>query len=1065
MAAPNGPAGGGGRSASASSLRLQILGPLRLWRNGVELDAGPRQQACLLALLFAQEGRPISTAEIIDVIWGEGAPASALNVLHKYIGALRRLVEPTLPARSTGSYLLRRGTGYLFTAGPGELDLVSFREHVLAAESALSEQRHGEALDAYVTALGLWTGPAGDGFTQGPAAMSIFAGLNGEFFDACTAATELAMSLDRPERVLTPLQLAAAMAPLHEPVQASLVSVLGAAGRQVEALSVFSRVRTRLADDLGFDPGHALESAHRRVLSQSATQVRPASHPEELVAEGLVGRAEELAVLWQAVEAAYAGGTGLAIVEGEPGAGKTRLLQEISGAAGRRDGLVAWGSCLDGDGTPSMWPWIQVVGAVVQLLPTALRQKWLDGDLGRLLEPRDVVQAGSALTDTGAQFRLFERVVAVVGEVSAAQPLMIVIDDLHWADVASLQLFAHMTARLPSGTVVIGALRDHAPPPGTELARMLANASRLPGHRRVVLGPLTLSEVAELIRRESGQDPGSGAARDIYARTAGNPFFVRELSRFLANGGTLSADSTTQAGVPSTVRDVVRDRVADLDDSVKRLLQIAALIGRDVAVGMLARVADLDVQNCLDRLEPLQGLGLLEPTPQDPYSFRFTHDLVRESVAGITPPARTTRLHMRIADALKSTDFGDDTIAERLAYHLWSAGPLADPARTADALARAGSRSANKSALEAAERQLRSAVHVARQAGLAELELSSLSQLTAVVGMRSMYGTAALDLLERAEYLARGLGRELEAAGFLYSRWVAHQQALELDRSAPLARRLLGQGYASADPMVRTYGLQAWGLHQLDVGNIGEAYRYLSQCEPLLLGALAGRQEDPVRGGLELLMIGMLAEITALHGDLEAARVLLDTLEAVAGDDPYRIIVWSAIVARTASIVGDPDWALRGAERGIAVDPGFSFVFLGTYQRLARCWALAITGDTPGVATSAVAEAQRIIAANLLDPPRSCVATWYALLGEMQLAAGSLEEAAAALDRAEFYCNAYGQRYPEGLILLLRARVLHARGTPAATVRAAAEAALTFSHDHEAYLFVHRAEQFLAELS
>ncbi|TQR85765.1 AAA family ATPase [Mycobacterium hodleri] len=1040
---------------------------MRLWRNGVELDAGPRQQACLLALLLAQEGRPISTAEIIDVIWGEGAPASAVNVLHKYIGALRRLVEPTLPARSAGSYLLRRGTGYLFTAGPGELDLVSFREYLTAAESALSEHRRGEALDSYVAALQLWAGPAGDGLAHGPAAMSIFAGLNDEFFDACTAATELALSQNRPERVLAPLQLAAAMAPLHEPVQASLVGALGAAGRQVEALSVFRRVRTRLADDLGLDPGHALESAHRRVLSQSATQGRPTPPPEELVAEGLVGRAEELAVLWEAVDAASTGGGGLVIMEGEPGVGKTRLLQEVAGAAGRRDGRVAWGSCLDGDGTPSMWPWIQVVGAVVHLLPTALQQKWLDGDLGRLLEPRDVVLGGSVLTDTGAQFRLFERVVAVVAEVSAERPLVIVIDDLHWADVASLQLFTHLTAQLPGGAVVIGALRDHAPAPGTEpeLARMLATASRVPGHRRVVLGPLTLAEVTELIRRETGQDPAGGAARDIFARTAGNPFFVRELSRFLAAGGSLSTTAATQKGVPSTVRDVVRDRVADLDDGVIRLLHIAALIGRDVALSLLARVAGIEIQSCLDRLEPLHGLGLLEPTPQDPYSFRFTHDLVRESVAGITPPGRATQLHMGIADALESTDSDDDTIAERLAYHLWAAGPLADPARTAGALARAGGRAATKSALEAAERQLRLAVQVAHQAGLAELELSSLSQLTAVVGMRSMYGTAALDLLERAEYLARGLGRELEAAGFLFSRWTAHQQAIELDRAGPLARRLLEQGYASTDLMVRTYGLQAWGLHQWDVGNIGESFRYLSQSEQPLLDGLARREEDPVRGDLELLMIGMLAEVTALHGDIDAARALLDALEGVAGDNPYRVTIWATMVGRIAAIVGDSDWALRGAERGIVVDPGFSFVFLGTYQRLARCWALAMTGGAMAGATSAITEAQRIIAANLLDPPRSCVATWYALLGEMYLAAGSPDEAAAALDRAEFYVNAYGQRYPQGLILLLRARVLHARGKPAATVRAAAEAALTFSHNHEAYLFVHRAEQFLAELN
>jgi DNA-binding SARP family transcriptional activator/tetratricopeptide (TPR) repeat protein len=1040
-------------------VHAQILGPLRLWRDGAEVNTGPRQQTYLLGLLLARQGRPTSTDELVDLIWGDEAPASALNTLHKYVGALRRLLEPNLSAREIGSYLFRRGNGYLFTAEPNELDLVSFRKLVAAANIELSKNHTDAALDCYVEALSLWTGSAGEGLPQSPAAMSIFAGLNDEFFDTCTAAAALAVSLGQADRVLAPLHLAATIAPLHEPVQAGLITALGAAGRQVEALSVFHTVRSRLAEDLGLEPGPTLETAHRRVLSRTSTPV-----VANLVAHGLVGRAEELATLRRAVEAASAGRVGLAIVEGEPGAGKTRLLEEITTAAGRTDARVVWGSCLEGDGTPSMWPWVQAVGALLDLLPPAQQQEWLDGDLGRLIEPRAVVLAGSALTDTGTQFRLFERVVGIVGLVAEQHPLVIVIDDLHWADTASMQLFTHLTTRLPDRTVVIGALRDRGPAPGTELARMLAAASRVPGHCRIALGPLNLAEVAELVRRETGHDPSAGAARDIHSRTAGNPFFVRELSRFLANGGELSDDAAPHAGVPSTVRDVVRDRLAELDDGVERLLQIAALIGRDVGLDLLARAADIDVQTCLDRLEPLQALGLLEPTPGDPHSTRFTHDLVRESVAGITPPGRTTQLHMRIADALESTDSDDDTVAERLAYHLWSAGPLADAARTAAALERAGRRAATKSALEAAERHLRLSVEVARKSGLAELELSALSQLTAVVGMRSMYGTAALDLLERAEHLARGLGRETEAAGFLFSRWTAHQQAIELDRAGRLARRLLDQGRASSDPMVRTYGLQAWGLHQWDVGNIGEAFRHLSQSEQALLAGLAPPAEDPVRSDLELLMTGMLAEVTALHGDVDAARELLDTLEAVAGDNPYRITIWATMIARIASIVGEPAWALRGAERGIAVDPGFSFVFLGTYQRLAKYWALAMTSEVPSEVLTAISEAQRIITTNLVDPPRSCVATWYALLGEMHLRTGSTEAAASALDRAEFYLDGYGQRYPEGLLLLLQARLLQARGEPVAVVRAAAEAARRYSIDHEAHLFAHRAEHFLASL-
>ena len=1079
MTVPNGSVGarGGEVSGAAGALRLHVLGPLRLWRDGAELDPGPQQQAHLLAVLLARAGRPTSAAELIEAVWGRRPPSTAVNVLHKYIGALRRVLEPTLPARGTGSHLLRRGNGYLFTADPDELDLLRFRRHIDDARAAPADDSLSTALDHYVDALQLWAGPAGDGFTHEPVATAIFAGLNDEFFNACTAAVQLAVAARQPERVLASVQLAATIAPLHEPVQAALITTLGAAGRKVEALAVYQNVRSRLAEDLGLDPGEALEEAHREVLRHSGNTIavpadpafsaepRPDSATTDIpFAANLVGRADELTALRQVVDAAFAGHAGLAIIEGEPGVGKTRLLQEVTADAARRGALVVWGGCLEREGMPSMWPWIQVARALLEVLPPGVREEWVSSEIGRLVEPRDGVLAGSVFPDSGTQFRLFEAVVALLERIAVSRPSVIMLDDLHWADSGSIRLLAHLAARLPDGIVTIGAMRDRAPATSEELARMLAAASRVPGHRRIRLASLSVAEVAELVRYEIGQEPGSGFAHGIHARTGGNPFFVRELTRFLADDDALTADSAAEARVPATLRDVVKDRLTHLDEAGTGLLRVAALIGRNVSLDLLAEASGLSVQDCLDQLDSLEALALLEHTPRDPFSYCFTHDLIRDAVAGIIPTGQAPPLHLRIADALEVVESDDDSVAERLAYHLWSAGPLADSARIAQALIRAGSSAATKSALEAAEEHFRAAVQLSRKAGLAELELSALSQLTAVAGMRSMYGIAALELFERAEQLARGLGRETEAAGFLFSRWTAHQQGLDLSRSGPLARRLLEQGYDSTDPVVRTYGLQAWGIHQWTIGNVGEAYRYLSQTKQTLIDGLARRDEDPVRGDLHMLMTGTLAEVTALHGEVDAARELFDILETAAAENPYQTTVWATMTARTASIIGDTAWALRAAQLGIAVDPGFSFVFLGTYQRLARCWGIALSSDDPDASATEIEEAQRLIAANLLDPPRSCVATWYALLGEMHLTTGSLDAAAEALDRARFYVDAFGQRYPEGLIMLLQARVSHARGEPVGTVRAAAEAARALSVTHEAGLFAQRAERFLAEL-
>ncbi|MFJ3403847.1 ATP-binding protein [Promicromonospora sp. NPDC090134] len=1060
---------------SESALRMQILGPLRLWRGGVELDIGPRQQAYLLALLLAHEGKPVSKPELVDLIWGDHAPDSAVNVIHKYVGALRRLLEPALPNRGTSSYLVRRADSYLCTAGAGILDLATFRGLVGSAQSALSGEQHEEALDRYERALRLWQGCAGDGLSHGPEALPVFTGLNDEFFRACTATAELAVRVGRPEPVLPSLHLAASMGPLHEPIQASLITTLGAVGQQAEALSLYHAVRARLADELGIDPGSALELAHERVLRQDlapkigrrvtisgahAPAAAEAVPQRPQAPEALVGRSAELAVLRDAVDRVAGGAAGLVVIEGEPGAGKTRLLEEVAGEAGDRDCLVAWGRCMDGGGAPSMWPWLQIVRTVLDDLTGPDQESWRAGGLGQLLEPHDDVLTGQVLPGGSNEFQLYEDVVALISHVSVQRPVVIVIDDLQWADVASLHLFAHLASRLPCGAGILGALRDGEPGSGSHLGRTLAAVSRSSVHRRLHLGPLGSGEVVELVRRETGRTPDLEVARTIHSRTDGNPFFVRELARLLAGGDQLTGATAWRDGVPTSVRDVVRDRMGALDDGTKALLESAALIGRDVDLNLLAHVADLDVATCLEKLEPVQALGLLTPTPGDPCSVRFVHDLVRESISETTAPRHATRLHLRVADALEQMVPDGESVPERVAHHLWAAGPLAVPARTAAALVRSGRRAAAKSALETAEQQLRLAAQVSRTGGLADAELAALYELTAVIGMRSMYAGAELGLLERAEHLARKLGREVEAAGILYSRWAAYAQGIHLDQTGVLAQQLLKLGESSPHPIVRTYGLHAWGIHQWDVGNIGEAFRYLSRSEQTLLADWASRDENPVQYDLQLLMTGLQAEVTALHGRVAEGLAVLDRIEA-AGDDRYTVTVWATMSARIAVLAGDPTRALDAADRGIAVDPDLSYVFLGTYQRLARCWGRAVTGTDP---TGAAEEAEQIIEANLLDPVRSCISTWYALLGEMLLAAGDLRSAAAALNRADHYLHTYGQRYAEGLLLLLRARLLQAQGHPDATVRAAVRKARQVSTEQEAHLIVQRADTFLAQL-
>jgi hypothetical protein len=315
-------------------------------------------------------------------------------------------------------------------------------------------------------------------------------------------------------------------------------------------------------------------------------------------------------------------------------------------------------------------------------------------------------------------------------------------------------------------------------------------------------------------------------------------------------------------------------------------------------------------------------------------------------------------------------------------------------------------------------------------------------------------------LLERAEQSARQLGREREAADFLFSHWAAHSQAIQLHRSGQLAARLLTESEQSVDPVVRAYGRHAWGIHQWDVGNIGEAYRYLSESNAVVVERAKSRDDEPLRHDLQLLSPAMLALNTALHGKVDGARAMLDRIEHGAGNHSYDVTVWSAFAVTTAALTADPAWALRAADRGIAADPEHAFVFLGTYQRLGRYWSRAVTGRD---ADQAAAEAEELIATNLAGPARSGLTTWLALLAEMYLASGRPADAAEALQRAQASIETYGQRYASAFVQLVHAKTRLALGDAPEVAAGFAMQAREEAVTQEAYLFVQRSDDFLAQ--
>ncbi|SNY69888.1 AfsR/SARP family transcriptional regulator [Paractinoplanes atraurantiacus] len=442
-------------------LRLRILGPLRVLRGGDEVDAGPRQQRCLLAVLLALHDRPVSLTELIGMLWGDDAPATAANVVHKYIGALRRLLEPGLPARATGSRVLRDGNGYRLSAGPGELDLIEFR-------ALVAEARRESDLDRYVEALALWHGPAGGDLGDSAAATAVFAGLHGEFLDAVSAAAFLAIERGKPDAVLSPLRQAASTNEFNEAVHASLIAVLAAAGHRAEALGTYQSIRARLHDDLGLDPGPDLRRAQLEVLTETEPRVigQPAQLPPDLAL--FTGRDSELGLLRRLTSEGAAGGPLVVALDGMAGVGKSTLAVHFAhGAAGR--------------------------------FPDGQLYLDLRGHQEESLPPADAVVAllhglGVAAADIPASF---EAQVGAYRSLTAGKRILVLLDNARDAEQVRPLLPA------AAGSLVLVTSR-----------RPLITLAALHGARQLHLDPPDPAAARELLRRRLAAAPNRIAAKD-----------------------------------------------------------------------------------------------------------------------------------------------------------------------------------------------------------------------------------------------------------------------------------------------------------------------------------------------------------------------------------------------------------------------------------------------------------------------------------------------------------------------------------------------------------------------
>ena len=400
-------------------------------------------------------------------------------------------------------------------------------------------------------------------------------------------------------------------------------------------------------------------------------------------ARPFVGRDSEFGELVAALDEARAGRGLVFFLTGEPGIGKTRLMQELTRMARERGFQVAAGRCWEEGGAPAYWPWIQAV-------------RELGGDFERLSPGAK----GSADPQT-ARFRLFDAAGRFLVERAGSQPLVVLLDDLHAADAASLVLLRFVSETISQAPVVlVGAYREREAQ-SHERPELFAELARF--GPRLSLQGLEVNDVEAYVQGVTGQETSRSAAARLHVLTGGNPFFLDEVLRLVEPEGLADEASGPMRPVPEEVRVLLRRRLADLSPDAIGALGVAAVAGREFQLKTLERTSDLGVARLLDVLDEAAEAGVIHEDPALPRHYAFVHELVRETLYEDLAPATRLDLHARMGAVLQEAYRNDlDPHLSEIARHLAAAAPLGDAEAAIDFLVRAGDRAAEQLAYEEA---------------------------------------------------------------------------------------------------------------------------------------------------------------------------------------------------------------------------------------------------------------------------------------------------------------------------------------------------------------------------
>ncbi|MCC6747987.1 MAG: AAA family ATPase [Deltaproteobacteria bacterium] len=626
----------------------------------------------------------------------------------------------------------------------------------------------------------------------------------------------------------------------------------------------------------------------------------------------LLGRARELALLEAALRSALAGGGRVVQVSGAAGTGKTRLAEEFLAAAHGAGAEVHRARAWEGAGAPALWPWSQVLRSFSEQRTTeALRAamgREEAAELARVLpELRETFGVEMPLAPTDgdeARFRMLDALSHFLVRAAHARPQVIVLEDMHWADGASLRVLGALAGEMAGSRILIlVTFREEEAALEHPLAEALATCLERDVLVRVPLQGLEASEVGRLLQGLAGFLPPPEVVAAIHARTGGNPFFVKQI---IALAQAEHADTPAQLAaalvgqahrMPPEMRHVVGRRLARLSASCRQMLAAAAVWGREFPVAGLAKLPGLSREALLSALTEAAAARVIEAEAGFGGSYVFVHDLLRQVILAELEPQQRVRLHLHVGEALETLHAAHlEPVVSALALHYGEAALLVEGTKAVDYAQKAGELARDALAYEEATEQFERALRA--------LELLSEP-----------------DLARRAELMVC-LGYACHSAG-------RHERGHEVLREAAAVARAAG----SAGPLA----LAAAGLAEVGIGLADPETVGLLEDALRLLGDGGGR----ARLGLQCILAINLAN---LPGRLADATRLVEAAAAIAQDlgDPRSRSTWLSARAAVQRISPQtlPEERLAGLNEAAALAHASGDLTMELVARLQRFGAL-----------------------------------------------------------------------------------------------------------------------------